>query len=129
MRRSEPDDRANLVVVDSVDKRRDQNDLHTRFVKVVNRPHLNVEQVANLAVAIRVIADAIELEIDITQSGCSSFTGRLAVASSSTSGHFVARLYRLPYFPTTASLRVLSYTDGRRTRPLPEKVEVRIADV
>jgi 3',5'-cyclic AMP phosphodiesterase CpdA len=42
---------------------------------------------------------------------------------------FVGRLYRLPYFPTTASLRVLSYTDGRRTRPLPEKVEVRIADV
>jgi hypothetical protein len=61
--------------------------------------------------------------------GCSSFTGRLGVASSSTSGHFVGRLYRLPYFPTTASLRVLSYTDGRRTRPLPEKVEVRIADV
>ena len=54
-------DRADLVVVDAVDERDDQNDLDARLVQVVNRAQLHVEEVADLAVRVGVVADAVEL--------------------------------------------------------------------
>src|SRR5687768_7007007 len=66
-------DRSDLIVVDAVHQRRDENDLNTGFVKVIDGAHLHVEQVADLAVAVRVVSDTVELQVDVTQTRCSSF--------------------------------------------------------
>ena len=73
----ETNDRTNLVVVDAVDQRRNEHDLNACFVQVVDRPHLHVKQVADLAVAVGVVADSVKLEINVTQSGFSSFAAEL----------------------------------------------------
>ena len=39
-------------------------------MKVVDGTQLHIEQVADLAVAVRVVADAVELEVDEPQPGC-----------------------------------------------------------
>src|SRR6185295_9581382 len=59
----EANDRANLIVVDAVYECRNEHDLNARFVQVVDGPHLHVEEVADLAVAIGVVADTVELQI------------------------------------------------------------------
>ena len=59
----EPD----LIVIDAVDQRDDQNDLDAGFVQVVDRAQLHVEQVADLAMAVGVVADAVELQVGIAQ--------------------------------------------------------------
>src|SRR5262249_18513520 len=56
-----------LVVVHVVDDSYHQNDFNTGLVHVFDGPELDVKQVADLAVAIGVIADAIELQVGITQ--------------------------------------------------------------
>ncbi len=63
------DDAANLFVVDAVDDGGNGNDFDAGLVKIVNRLQLDVEQVANLAVGIGCVADAIELEIGVAQAG------------------------------------------------------------
>ena len=73
----EPDDRADLIVIDAVDQRYDQNDFDAGFVQVVDRPQLHVEQVADLAVAVGVVADTVELQIRITKSGFGSLLRRI----------------------------------------------------
>ena len=62
-------DGAHLVVIQVVDDGGHQHDFHARFVQVVDGPQLHVEQVAHLAVAVGVVADAVELEIDVAQPG------------------------------------------------------------
>ena len=63
----ELDDVPNLLVVDAVDDRRHRHDVHARFVQVVDRLQLHVEQIAHLAVRVRRIADAVELQVRIAQ--------------------------------------------------------------
>ncbi len=68
----ELDDAADLLVVDAVDDGGDRNDVHAGFVQVVNRLQLDVEQVADLAMRIGSVADAVELQVRIAQSGFGS---------------------------------------------------------
>ena len=65
----ELDDTADLVVVDAVVDGRHWDDLNAGFVQVVNRLELYVEQVADLAVRVGSVADAVELEVDVAQTG------------------------------------------------------------
>ena len=48
----ELDDRADLVVVDPVDQRRDQDDVDTRLVQVIDRAQFHVEEIADLPMAV-----------------------------------------------------------------------------
>ena len=59
--KSKPDDRADLIVVDAVDQRRDEDDVDAGFVQVVDRTQLHVKQVADLAVRVGVVADTVKL--------------------------------------------------------------------
>ena len=72
----EIDDRPHLVVVDVVDQRDDQNDFDTGRVEVLNGAELDVEQVADLAMAVRVVADAVELQVGVAEA---RFKGAVAV--------------------------------------------------
>ena len=65
----ELDDAAHLLVVDAVDDGGDGNDLDAGFVQVVDGLQLDVEQVADLAVRVGGVADAVELEVDVAQAG------------------------------------------------------------
>src|SRR5579859_7531255 len=62
-------DGADLVVVHVVDDGHDQHDFNARFVQVFDAAQLDVEQVADLAVAVGVVADAVELQVGVAQSG------------------------------------------------------------
>src|SRR5258708_7127104 len=62
-------DGADLVVVYVVDDGDDQHDFDARFVQVFDGAQLHVEQVADLAVAVGVVADAVELKVGVAQSG------------------------------------------------------------
>ena len=68
----ELDDAAHLLVVDAVDDGGDGHDLNAGFVQVVDGLQLYVEQVADLAVRVGSVADAVELEIDVAESGFGS---------------------------------------------------------
>ena len=72
-----PDDRTHLIVIDAVDQRRDQNDVNAGFVQIVDRPQLHIEQIADLAVAVGVVADTVELQIHKTQSGFGGLLGKI----------------------------------------------------
>ena len=61
------DHRPHLVVVDRVDQCRHQHDLHPRGMQVVDGPQLDVEQIADLAVAVGVVADAVKLQVGVAQ--------------------------------------------------------------
>src|SRR6185503_6499310 len=63
---------SDLLVVDAVHDRRYGNDLNASVVQVVNGFELYIEQIADFSVRIGGIADSVELEIDIPQSGFSS---------------------------------------------------------
>ena len=65
----EPDDRADFFVVDVVDQRGDENDLGAGRVHVLDRLELDVEQVADLAMRVRLVADPVELQIGVAQTG------------------------------------------------------------
>src|ERR1700686_1806068 len=71
------DDRSNLIIVNAVYQRRDQNNLYPSLVKIINPPQLHIEQISYLAVAIRVIANTVKLEIHITQSSFCRLTAKL----------------------------------------------------
>ena len=66
-------DRSHLIVVHVVDDGRNQHDIDARFVHVLNRAQFHVEEVAHLAMAVRVIANAVELQICIPQARLESF--------------------------------------------------------
>ena len=58
-------DAADLVVVHVVDDGDDQHDFDAGFVHVFDGAELDVEQVADLAVAVGVVADAVELQVGV----------------------------------------------------------------
>ena len=65
----ELDDAADLLVVDAVDDGGDGNDFNAGFVQVVDGLELHVEEVADLAVRVGRVADAVELEVDVAEAG------------------------------------------------------------
>src|SRR6185295_15592613 len=69
----EPNNRAHLIVVDAVNKRRNQHYLDAGFVQVIDRTQLHIEEIADLTMAVRIVADTIELEVNIAQAGFGSF--------------------------------------------------------
>src|SRR6185436_2368515 len=73
----EANDRTDLIVVDTVDQRRNENDLNACFVQVVDGAHLHVEQVADLTMAVGVVADAVKLKVNVTKTGCGCFAAEL----------------------------------------------------
>ena len=76
---SELDDRADLFVVDVVHQRRDQHDLDAGVVHVLDRLDLDVEQVADLAVLVRLVADPVELQVRVAHPGVGGRFGELRV--------------------------------------------------
>ena len=73
----ELDDAANLLVVDAVDDGGDGNDVDASLVQVVDGLELHVERVADLAVRVGGVADAVELQIGVAEAGLSSGLGEL----------------------------------------------------
>ena len=66
--------RPDLLVVDAVDDRHDRDDVDAGRVQVLDRPQLDVEQVADAAMRVGGVADAVELQIGVAQA---RFGGRL----------------------------------------------------
>ena len=73
----EPDDGADLVIVDFVDQGGHQNDLDAGFVHVVDRSQLDVEEIADLAVAVGVVADPVELQVGVAKAGLGGLARKL----------------------------------------------------
>ena len=73
----ELDDAAHLLVVDAVDDGGDGNDLNAGFVQVVDGLELYVEEVADLAVGVGGVADAVELKVDVAEAGLGSGAAEL----------------------------------------------------
>ena len=63
----ELDDAADLLVVDAVDDRDDRHDVDAGAPEVLDRAQLDVEQVADAAVRVGGIADAVELQVGVAQ--------------------------------------------------------------
>ena len=63
----ELDDAADLLVVDAVDDRDDRDDVDAGAVEVLDRAQLHVEQVADAAVRVGGVADAVELQVRVAQ--------------------------------------------------------------
>ena len=79
----EADDRSHLIVIDAVNQRGDQNDLDACFVQVVDCAQLHVEEIADLTVAVGVVADAVELQIDVTQTRFGSLAANSLLLANS----------------------------------------------
>src|SRR6266478_2940865 len=71
------DDGADLVVVDVVDDGHHQHDFDAGFVHVLDGAQLHVKQVADLAMSVGVVADAIELQVRVAHAGFKSLLGEL----------------------------------------------------
>src|SRR5579884_1325562 len=69
----ELDNVTNLLVVDTVQNRDDRNDVDARRPKIFNGPQLYIEQVAYRAVRVGRIADSIELQVRVPESGFGRF--------------------------------------------------------
>src|SRR6266566_8769119 len=69
--KGELDDAANLLVVDAVDDGGDGNDVDAGLVEVVDGLEFYVEGVADLAVRVGGVADAVELEVGVAETGFS----------------------------------------------------------
>jgi len=69
------DDGADLVVVDVVNDGDDQHDFDAGFVHVFDGAQFYIEQVANLAMSVGVVADSVELQVGVTHT---CFKGLLA---------------------------------------------------
>ena len=65
----ELDDPSDLLVVDAVDDRDDRNDVDAGGMQVLDRAELHVEEVADAAMRVGRIADAVELQVGIAQAG------------------------------------------------------------
>ena len=72
----ELDDAADLLVVDAVDDGDDGDDVDAGLVQVLDGLQLHVEQVADLAVRVGGVADAVELQVGVAQTGLSGGLGR-----------------------------------------------------
>ena len=73
----ELDDAANLLVVDAVDDGGDGDDVDAGLVQVVDGLELHVERVADLAVRVGGVADAVELQVGVAETGFSGGLGEL----------------------------------------------------
>ena len=67
----------NLIVVHVVDDRRDQHDFDARFMQVFDRAQFHIKQVADLAVAVRVVADAVKLQVSVAQTRFEGLLGEI----------------------------------------------------
>ena len=65
----ELDDAANLLVVDAVDDAGHGNDVHAGLMQVVDGLQLYIERVADLAVRVSSVADAVELQVGVAETG------------------------------------------------------------
>ena len=65
----ELDDAAHLLVIDPVDDGDDGDDVDAVRVQVLDGPQFHIEQVADLAVLVGGVADAIELQVGVAQAG------------------------------------------------------------
>ena len=65
----ELDDAADLLVVDAVDDGGDRDDVDAGLVQVFDGPQLHIEQIADLAMRVGGVADAVELQIGVAQTG------------------------------------------------------------
>src|SRR5208283_849359 len=72
----ELDDGADLIVVHVVNDGHNEDDFDAGLVHVLDGAQLDVEEVADLAMAVGVVADAVELEVGVAQPG---FKGLLAI--------------------------------------------------
>src|SRR6266566_4966822 len=70
-------DAANLLVVNAVDDGGDGNDVDAGLVEIVDGLELHVERVADLAVRVGRVADAVELQVGVAETGFSSGLGEL----------------------------------------------------
>ena len=70
----ELDDAADLLVVHAVDDGRDRHDVDAGLPEILDRAQLHVEEVADQAMRVGRVADAVELEIRVAQA---CFGGRL----------------------------------------------------
>src|SRR6185436_11190360 len=66
--------RSDLIVINSVDQRRNQNNFDASFVKIVNRAQLHIEEITHLTVTVGIVSDSIKLEVDVPQAGLSRLT-------------------------------------------------------
>src|SRR5215213_4363105 len=72
----ETNNRSDLVVVHAVDQRGHENNIDAGFVQIVDGAKLDVKQVADLTVRVRVVADSVKLQVDETKSGFGSLTAK-----------------------------------------------------
>src|SRR6185503_1297500 len=63
----ELNDAPDLFVVDTVDDRRDRNDINAGAVEILDRAQLYVEEVPDLAMFVGRVADSVELQIRISK--------------------------------------------------------------
>ena len=68
----ELDDAANLLVVNAVNDGRHRDDIDAGFVQIVDGLELYVEEIADLAVRVGGVADAVELEVDVAETSFGS---------------------------------------------------------
>jgi hypothetical protein len=73
----ELDDPADLLVVQAVDDRDDGHDIDARVVQVLDRAQLHVEEISDAPVRVGRVADAVELQIRVAESGFGSRLGEL----------------------------------------------------
>ena len=64
---SKSNNRSYLIVVDAVDQCGYQHNLNARFMQVVDCPHLHIEQIADLTMAVGIVAHAVKLQVNVTQ--------------------------------------------------------------
>src|SRR5438045_5046861 len=68
---------SNLLIVNAVDDGRNRNNVNAGFMQIVDGSQLNIKQVADLAMRVGSIADAIELQISIAKACFSSLAAEL----------------------------------------------------
>src|ERR1043166_8943552 len=73
----ELDNAAHLLIVDAVDDGGDRNNVHAVFMQVVNGAQLHVKQIADLAMRVRRVSNAVKLQVSVMQTGSSGLAAEL----------------------------------------------------
>src|SRR4030095_7469159 len=66
---SKSNNRSDLVVINSVDQRGNQNNFDARFVQIVNSSQFHIEEITYLTVTVGIVSDSIKLEVYVAQTG------------------------------------------------------------
>src|SRR5665213_2484457 len=74
---SKLDDAPDLLVIDAIDNAGDGNDVHAGFMQVMDGLKLDVERIADLAMRVGCIADAVKLEVGVAKTRLSSSLRKL----------------------------------------------------